>query len=447
MPEPESIKSNVPEFSVSELAFSLKKTLEASYARVRVRGELSRVKIHSSGHLYTDLKDADSVINAVCWRGTVSKLSIKPEEGLEVICTGQITTYPARSNYQLKIESMELAGEGALLKMLEERRKRLAAEGLFDPARKKPIPFLPEIIGIVTSPTGAVIQDILHRLEDRFPRHVIVWPVLVQGPGAAEQVAAAINGFQNFTPRPDLLIVARGGGSLEDLMPFNEEVVVRAAAASTIPLIAAVGHETDTTLIDYAADLRAPTPTGAAEKSVPVRAELAAFIADNGNRLFTGLTRMISELRHRLDAQSKGLGDPSRFFDVKTQRLDNTADKIARVFIQYLSGKQEKVLRVGAKLRHPSDRLDVMQKTLERWGDQLTRTAPRLLDDLEKRLGHAGKMLEAYSFENVLQRGFVVVRDSGGHVIASASDIKTGQDIELQFKGREFVTAEVKGKI
>ena len=208
MPEAEAIKSNVPEFYVSELAFSLKRTLEEQYARIRVRGELSRIKIHTSGHLYTDLKDADAVINAVCWKGTVSKLSVKPEEGVEVICTGRISTYPARSNYQLIIESMELAGEGALLKMLEQRRKKLAAEGLFDPARKKPLPFLPEIIGVVTSPTGAVIRDILHRLEDRFPRHVLVWPVLVQGPGAAEQIATAIDGCQNFSPRPDLLIVA-----------------------------------------------------------------------------------------------------------------------------------------------------------------------------------------------------------------------------------------------
>ncbi len=422
MPEPEAIKSNVPEFSVSELAFSLKRTLEENYGRIRVRGELSRVKIHTSGHMYTDLKDADSVINSVCWRGTLSKLSIKPEEGLEVICTGKISTYPARSNYQLIIESMELAGAGALLKMLEERRKKLAAEGLFDPARKKPIPFLPEIIGVVTSPTGAVIRDILHRLEDRFPRYVIVWPVLVQGPGAADQIAAAINGFQNFSPRPDLLIVARGGGSLEDLMAFNEENVVRAAAASQIPLISAVGHETDTTLIDFAADLRAPTPTGAAEKSVPVRTELMAATLDSGRRLYSGLTRQLSELRHRLDAQAKGLGDPSHIIDIKTQRLDLAAEKLSRVHTFF----------------------DRAQKNFERWGEHLALLGPKFLKDSERRLDHAGKMLEAYSFEKILQRGFAVVRDSSGHVITDAANTKSGQAIEIQFKDKKHIAAEIK---
>jgi exodeoxyribonuclease VII large subunit len=424
MPGAEAIKSNVPEFSVSELAFSLKRTLEEQYARVRVRGELSRIKIHTSGHMYTDLKDADAVINAVCWKGTLSKLSVKPEEGLEVICTGRITTYPARSNYQLVIDSMELAGEGALLKMLEDRRKRLAAEGLFDPARKKPLPFLPETIGVVTSPTGAVIRDILHRLEDRFPRHVLVWPVLVQGPGAADQIAAAINGFQSFLPKPDLLIVARGGGSLEDLMPFNEEIVVRAAANSKIPLISAVGHETDTTLIDHAADLRAPTPTGAAEMAVPVRAQLQAQLMQDGQRLYSGLTRLASELQHKLEAKSRGLGDPTRLLEVKTQRLDHAADKLPRLFTF----------------------LDHTQKIFDRWSEHLAALTPKLTRDWEKRVDYAGKMLEAYSFENVLQRGFAVVRDNNGHVITDAANTNVGQTIELQFKDKKFVSAEVKKK-
>lgn len=419
MPEAEAIKSNVPEYSVSELAFSLKRTLEENYARVKVRGELSRVKIHTSGHMYTDLKDADSCINAVCWRGTLQKLSIRPEEGLEVIVTGKISTYPARSNYQLIIDSIELAGEGALLKMLEERRKKLAAEGLFAPERKKQLPFLPEIIGVVTSPTGAVIQDILHRLEDRFPRHVIVWPVLVQGPGAAEQIAAAINGFQALTPKPDLLIVARGGGSLEDLMPFNEEIVVRAAAGSKIPLISAVGHETDTTLIDYAADLRAPTPTGAAEMAVPVRSQLRAQVMDGGQRLFTGLTRMISELRHRLEAKSRGLGDPAGLLDVKTQRLDHAADKLLRV----------------------NTHLDHTRRIFERWSEHLDVIGPKLLLDREKRVEHAGKMLEAYSFEKVLQRGFAVVR-ANEHVVTDASQIKSGDTLDIQFRDNKHVKAK-----
>jgi exodeoxyribonuclease VII large subunit len=260
------LATNLPEFSVSELSRALKRTVEDSYPYVRVRGEVSGFKRAASGHLYMTLKDENAVLDAVCWRGTAGRLSIDPEDGLEVICTGKLTTYPGRSKYQIVVEQMEMAGEGALLKLLEDRRKKLAAEGLFDDSRKRELPYLPEVIGVVTSPTGAVIRDILHRLSDRFPRHVLLWPVLVQGDGAADQVTAAIEGFNRIeaggsVPRPDLIIVARGGGSLEDLWAFNEENVVRAAAASDIPLISAVGHETDTTLIDFASDRRAPTPT------------------------------------------------------------------------------------------------------------------------------------------------------------------------------------------
>ena len=335
MSEAESKKSNVPEFSVQELAFSLKRTLEENFGRVRVRGELSRVSIAVSGHMYSSLKDDGAVIDAVCWKGTMAKLSIKPEEGLEVICTGRISTYPQRSNYQLIIESMELAGEGALLKMLEERKKKLAAEGLFAAERKKTVPFLPTTIGVVTSPTGAVIRDILHRLNDRFPRDVLVWPVLVQGDGAAKQVAAAVRGFQTIHEqgfaRPDVIIVARGGGSLEDLMPFNEEEVVRAVAESEIPIISAVGHETDTTLCDFAADLRAPTPTGAAEMAVPVRAQLVAQILDDEKRLVSAASRILSEHRQRIENLGARLGDPKRLMESQAQRLDHAGDKLRKI--------------------------------------------------------------------------------------------------------------------
>src|SRR6185437_11877029 len=290
------LRPNLPEYTVSELSAALKRTVEQGFSYVRVRGEVSGFKRHSSGHCYFALKDADAVLDAVCWRGTAMKLAVKPEDGMEVLCVGRLTTYPGRSKYQIVVESVELAGIGALLKLLEERRQRLAAEGLFAEERKKRLPFLPDVIGVVTSPTGAVIRDILHRLNDRFPRRVLLWPVAVQGEGAAQQVAAAIAGFNKLMPdgpvrRPDLLIVARGGGSLEDLMAFNEEVVVRAAAASAIPLISAVGHETDTTLIDYASDRRAPTPSAAAEMAVPVRLDLLAELDGKAMRLVTGLGR------------------------------------------------------------------------------------------------------------------------------------------------------------
>ena len=449
---PENIASaptNIPEFSVSDLALSLKRTLEETYGRVRVRGELSKVMIAGSGHMYSALKDDGAVIDAVCWKGTLSKLSVKPEEGLEVICTGRISTYPARSNYQLIIESMELAGEGALLKMLEERKKKLAAEGLFDPARKRPIPFLPDVIGVVTSPTGAVIRDILHRLNDRFPRHVIVWPVLVQGQGAAEQVAAAIRGFQEIDrqglPRPDVLIVARGGGALEDLMPFNEEIVVRAAAESKIPLISAVGHETDTTLIDYAADRRAPTPTGAAEMAVPVRGQLMAQILDDEKRLLNATTRMLSEYHHRLQAQGAKLGDPAKLLETQTQRLDHMGERMAGLFREYLAVKSHQLVNFAAALRHPRDRLAEAQQKLARWQEQLGAALRQNLRDWQKHLKKKKKLLQAYSFENVLERGFAVVRGDDGKLLPDATHIRAGQTLHIQFRQKQTVEATAKG--
>src|SRR4051794_37099702 len=298
----EPAQANLPEYTVSELSQALKRSVEENFSHVRVRGEISGYKRHSSGHCYFALKDAEAVLDAVCWRQTAIRLPIRPEDGMEVVCTGRLTTYPGRSKYQLVVDSIALAGIGALLRILEERRQRLAAEGLFAAERKKKLPFLPEVIGIVTSPTGAVIRDILHRLADRFPRRVLLWPVAVQGEGAAAQVAAAIEGFKRMgpggpVPRPDLIIVARGGGSLEDLMAFNEEVVVRAAAASAIPLISAVGHETDTTLIDHASDRRAPTPTAAAEMAVPVRLDLVAELGGRGARPAGGALRPLAQAR------------------------------------------------------------------------------------------------------------------------------------------------------
>src|SRR5476651_1702217 len=297
--------SNVPEFTVSELSFALKREIETTFPRVRVRGEISQPSFPRSGHCYFRLKDENAVLDGVAWKGTIPRLGIKIEEGLEVIATGKLTTYAGSSRYQIIVDRLELAGEGALLKLLEDRRKKLAAEGLFDLDKKRELPFLPEVIGVVTSPTGAVIRDILHRLADRFPRRVLVWPVAVQGEGAAAQIAAAVNGFNALPesgaiPRPDLIIVARGGGSIEDLMPFNEEIVVRAVAASAIPLISAVGHETDTTLIDFASDRRAPTPTAAAELAVPVRTELLSQILNFQRRMLGWFTRNVEQRRRHL---------------------------------------------------------------------------------------------------------------------------------------------------
>ena len=442
---PPAPRTNVPELSVSELAFSLKRTLEETYARVRVRGELGRVTIPKSGHMYADLKDADAVINAICWKGTLAKLSVKPEEGLEVICTGRVSTYPARSNYQLIIESMELAGAGALLKMLEERKKKLAAEGLFAPERKKQLPFLPDVIGVVTSPTGAVIRDIMHRLDERFPRQVYLWPVLVQGAGAAEQIAAAIRGFDGLQKpyRPDVLIVARGGGSLEDLMPFNEEIVVRAAADCSIPLISAVGHETDTTLIDYAADVRAPTPTGAAEMAVPVRIDLIAQMNDNGQRLLKSTSRLLADLHNKLSARAARLGDPARLLELKTQQLDHAAHKMTAVFERFLSRRESRVTEMAAKIRHPRLLIDEKQRMLTLHADALLRQGAKIGRAEEDRLKSLSRTLESLSFERVLDRGFVVVEDETGKLVAAAGQVRPGQNVTLRFKGNARVGAVI----
>lgn len=449
MTSPPNAQSNVPEFSVSDLAMSLKRTLEDTYGHVRVRGELSRVSIAASGHMYSSLKDDNAVIDAVCWKGVMSRLSIRPEEGLEVICTGRLSTFPKRSNYQLIIESMELAGEGALLKMLEDRKKNLAAEGLFDPARKKALPKIPQVIGVVTSPTGAVIRDILHRLSDRFPSHVILWPAMVQGQGADKQIVAGIEGLQNIEahglPRPDVIIVARGGGSLEDLMAFNEENVVRAAANCTIPLISAVGHETDTTLIDYAADLRAPTPTGAAEMAVPVRSELLSMVQDSGARLLGALTRRLEDKSASLRLQSKGLGDPTKLLDIKTQQLDRIAESLTYKVQSIISERQNKIVSVGGRLKNPKDLIQQKKMMVERWGDQLTAHRMRMFERPETRLAHAGKMLEAYSFQNVLKRGYTVVRGEDGQVLTQPESLSAGQNVALEFYGGKTRSAVISG--
>ena len=407
-------------------------------SRVRVRGEISGFKRAASGHFYFSLKDADAVLDSVCWRGTAMALAVKPEDGMEVVAMGRLTTYPGRSKYQMVVEALELAGEGALLKLLEERRKKLAAEGLFDATRKRPLPFLPAVIGVVTSPTGAVIRDILHRIEERFPRRVILWPVLVQGEGAAQQVAAAIQGFNRLqvggaVPRPDLLIVARGGGSLEDLWAFNEEIVVRAAAASAIPLISAVGHETDVTLIDFAADHRAPTPTAAAEKAVPVRMDLLADVLDRGARLLACVNRCLDDGRSRLEGLARGLPNLRRAVGEATQRLDDWTDRLRNSLGVGVDRRRGHLRALAAGLVSPRRLIDHGRTRLAGEARALDRSVGTLMKTLAAQLDRVRGLLESFSYQRVLERGFALVTDQTGALVASARDTRPGMAVDLRF--------------
>ncbi|MDP1667554.1 exodeoxyribonuclease VII large subunit [Phaeovulum sp.] len=372
-----SAGGNAPEFTVSEISGAVKRVLEGEFARVRVRGEVGRVSRPASGHLYFDLKDDRSVLAAVSWKGQVARMAVRPEEGMEVIATGRLTTFPGQSKYQLIVEDVEPAGAGALMAMLEKRRVALAAEGLFDAARKQRIPYLPEVIAVVTSPTGAVIRDILHRLRDRFPRRVLIWPVAVQGQACAPEVAAAIRGLNALPagglPRPDLIIVARGGGSLEDLWGFNEEIVVRAAAESRIPLISAVGHETDTTLIDFAADLRAPTPTAAAEMAVPVRMELIAWAGEQGARLARAVAQRGDARRQRLTDLGRGLGRPGALTLASRQRFDLWAERLGPALSGFAARKRNAFGPVAALVRP-----DLLRRFLRKERETLEARWPRL---------------------------------------------------------------------
>ena len=471
---------NVAEFTVSELSTALKRTVEDAYGYVRVRGEVSGYRgPHSSGHVYFALKDESAKIDAVIWKMTFNRMRLKPEEGMEVVVTGRLTTYPNRSSYQIIVETRAPAGVGALMALLEERKKKLAAEGLFDEARKQLLPFLPEVIGVVTSPTGAVIRDILHRLADRFPRHVIVWPVKVQGEGSAEQVAAAIRGF-NALPeegrirRPDLLIVARGGGSLEDLWSFNEEIVVRAAAESMIPLISAVGHETDVTLIDFASDKRAPTPTAAAEIAVPVRSDLIADLMSKARRALACWQRAQDHRRTELRAAARALPTAEDLLAVPRQRLDACTERLPRALranAQIHHTQYSRVAgRLGPRLLHANverrrlrldactQRLSSALKThrlthltrIARANDRVVVLAERadravwtLLDNRAVRLERAGQLLAAFSYRGVLSRGFALVRDGGGQPLRTAAAVQPGTPLDIEFAdGRVGATAQ-----
>jgi len=415
---------NSPALSVSELSGALKTTIENSFGQVRVRGEISGFKRHASGHCYFTLKDENACIDAVIWRTSAGSLAFRPEDGAEVIATGKLTTYPGRSKYQIVIDRMELAGEGALLALLEKRRKALAAEGLFDGARKRKLPFLPRVIGVVTSPTGAVIRDILHRLEDRCPTHVILWPVAVQGEGASAKIAAAIRGFPSIHPKPDLIIVARGGGSIEDLWAFNEEEVVRAAAESPIPLISAVGHETDTTLIDFASDLRAPTPTAAAEIAVPVRAELFGQLGELQHRAQQCLSRRIERGREKLDLTSCRWPDPQALFAPKAQRLDEVGERLPRSLAARADTARGDLNLIAGRLRR-----DVLEQRIARLSDKLAAT---------------WKMAELVHPERPLAQGYVRVTSRDGRTLTHAADARAVRNLTLRF-GDGSVDASVDG--
>ena len=431
--------SNDPAYSVSEISGRLKRVVEDQFSHVRVRGEISGYKRAASGHVYLTLKDDKAVLDGVCWRGVAARLNFKPEDGMEVICTGKLTTYAGRSKYQIVIERMEPAGIGALLAQLERRRKALAAEGLFDAARKRPLPFLPRVIGVVTSPTGAVIRDILHRLADRFPRHVLLYPVPVQGEGAAEKIAAAIHAFNRLedggpVPKPDLIIVARGGGSLEDLWAFNEEIVVRAAADSRIPLISAVGHETDTTLIDYAADRRAPTPTAAAEIAVPVRGELIARLKELDRRLYQAIRSRHGRARERLESIARGLRDPRLRLMQLSQRLDDLDAMLRRFFLSGAERARQRFDNLAARLSSRPLAMNIarQRQNLDLAATALDKEMKRSLIAAGDRLAGLERLLEGYSYRSTLKRGFTVIWQEG-RAVPRRAGLAADRPFEVEF--------------
>jgi exodeoxyribonuclease VII large subunit len=436
-----STATNLVEYTVSELAFALKRTVEDAYGLVKLRGEISGFKgRHSSGHCYFTLKDEGACIEAVIWRSTFERLKFKPDEGLEVVARGRITTYPDRSKYQIVIDALEPAGIGALLAQLEERKKRLAAEGLFEEARKQALPFLPRIIGVVTSPTGAVIRDILHRLADRFPCHVLVWPVRVQGETCAVEVTAAIAGFNAFDaagpiPRPDLIIVARGGGSLEDLWGFNDEAMARAVAASAIPLISAVGHETDWTIIDYVADFRAPTPTAAAERAVPVRADLLITVTQHGLRVATSLRRRIGSERHRFAGLARALPRKANILDLPRQRFDHASARLKRALIANARVHRNWLERASGRLRPlvVARAAQASRECLLRLDRSQARSLATLLARSRAKLDGQAKLLQSLGYHNVLARGFALVRGEDGAMLRRAAEVKPGAALDIEF--------------
>jgi exodeoxyribonuclease VII large subunit len=428
--------SNLNEFTVTEISHALKRSIEDRFGHVRVRGEISGFRgPHSSGHCYFSLKDEGAKIDAVIWRGSFSRMRSKLQEGLEVIATGKLTSYPGKSSYQIIIENVEPAGAGALMALLEERKRKLAAEGLFDTDRKKPLPYLPQKIGVITSPTGAVIRDILHRLNDRFPRHVMVWPVRVQGETAAAEVVAAITGFNAMAEKPDLLIVARGGGSLEDLWPFNDEAIVRAVAGSNIPIISAIGHETDTTLIDHASDWRAPTPTAAAERAVPVRADLLAETASLLARQRRAISRVMQDRNLRLQSASRALPKPDDMLAIARQRLDSTTARLPASLRSNLQRHGIALARTAGRLslNTMQNRLAESRRRIPDIAERSRRALRQLLARRKDRFLAEAKLLQAMSYKSVLARGYAVVRDAARKPVRNAAAVKPDAALSIEF--------------
>ena len=433
-----NIDTNNPVYSVGEFSHVIKKLVETNFSYVRIRGEISRPSFPGSGHVYFTLKDKDGTIAAIIWKYTLPRLSIKPEEGIEVICTGKVTTFAGQSKYQIIVESMEVAGEGALLKMLEDRRKKLLEEGLFKHEFKKPLPYLPEKIGVITSPSGAVIKDILHRLSDRFPSHVYLWPVAVQGQNSAEQISNAIDKFNELTDetnikKPDLLIVARGGGSLEDLWSFNEEIVVRSVFKSSIPIISAVGHETDTTLIDFVSDLRAPTPTAAAEMAVPVRDELLARINEINLRFKISFNNKLKNNKDRLNSLIRLLGKPDQIFENNTQKLDFTFKDIENLFKGIFMYKKNQIIQHSQRLVPPKVLISNLLSKQQLFENRFKNNLENIMKMKEIKLNSLGQLLEASSFNKVLERGFAIVINNEGKPIKLSSEAPKNSNVKIKF--------------
>lgn len=430
--------NSLPEYTVTQISAKLKNIVENEFSYVRIRGEVSGFKLAPSGHAYFSLKDNNSILASVCWRNTINSLAIKPEEGMEIICVGTITIYPGQSKYQLVVEKVEHAGIGSLMAMLEKRKAEFSKEGLFSVEHKKPIPFLPKKIGIITSPTGAVIRDMLHRIKDRFPSHVILWPVLVQGEKAAAQVTEAILGFNQLDDKPDILIVARGGGSVEDLWPFNEEIVVRAAFSSKIPIISAIGHETDFTLLDFVADLRAPTPTAAAEKAVPVLANVSANLRTIMGRIEYAIEKFIEFRRAKLLLFKKSLPNYHTILLNFIQRLDDLAMRLSSSIDKYFLAKQNNVANLKARLKHPRDIVKLAEEKLNQTSIRLKRSGRLSFENNCHRLKLVTSLLESYSYKKTLARGFVIFSDENNNTITSAKLASKGDKLNAQFHDGKF---------